>query len=111
MTKKNELLDEPTPDISMYQQNTDEAVKPKKKTKERPKSERISLPKTKLLGSEHPIEFAKDLKLLLVDINCQPKEKRVTQGELIEIAFYQLRQKLTGEAPPKWVENIKKLER
>lgn len=90
-----------------------QAAQNRKKTtllKEQPKqamSQRTSMPQIRVLGAAHPIEFAEDLAEFVFKQKYATKnKKRLSQGELIELAFYQLRKELNGSPIPDWVTKL-----
>jgi len=64
---------------------------------------REDLPKVRLLNSYHPRLFENDLIAFMQDFKHLEGRRVASRGEVVELAFYTLREKLTGQPIPDWV--------
>lgn len=64
---------------------------------------REDLPKTRLLNSYHPRQFENDLLNFMQDFKHLEGRRVASRGEVVELAFYTLREQLTGQPIPDWV--------
>lgn len=64
---------------------------------------REDLPKTRLLNSYHPRLFENDLLQFMQEFKHLEGRRVASRGEVVELAFYTLREKLTGQPIPDWV--------
>lgn len=69
-------------------------------------STREQLPKTRIFNGHHPIDFESDVLAFMQKYKRLEGRRVMSQGEMIELAFYELRQKLTDEPIPDWVTQI-----
>ena len=89
---------------AVAQRMTSEArLKSPSKAGEGSESSRLSLPQVRVLGTNHPREFAQDLDVFIQKYKFREGKKNLSQSELVEVAFYYLRKTLEGTPAPKWL--------
>jgi hypothetical protein len=71
---------------------------------------REDLPKTRLLNSYHPRLFENDVINFMQEFKRIEGRRIASRGEMVEFAFYSLREKLTAQPIPDWVTVFKKSE-